>query len=369
MRSFPLSGRKAIHAALPAAALFLPLFACSPDNGNGTPLCPDTLPVLCNSECVNTQTNPSHCGACNNACPSGQLCANATCQCQAGLTSCNNECVNIQGDSRHCGGCNSPCPAGQTCAMGACVCSGGLTQCNQECVDVRTSMQHCGTCNNPCAPGQSCASGRCTCPAGTELCASECVDFQTDARHCGGCNQPCPGTQNCSGGACTTACDYDSREGNNQCSFAPPLPDAVEGIGTVTVSDANLYSTEGIDEDWYTIYALEGSHVCWPLGNPQCYFWLDLSFTPPAGGNPEDFQICVFTSGSCALFEYEYCGTMDYDWDATMGAFVMSFSWTGECGFDDSWMFYVRVRGPGGAGNCAPYTLTYSFYYFQETCV
>jgi hypothetical protein len=352
-----------------AAALAAALWACSSgDENNHTNPCPDSLPTLCGTECVNTQSNPSHCGACNNACPPNQLCVSGSCQCQPGLTLCGSECVNTASDSRHCGVCNNPCPSGMTCTMSTCVCSGGLTQCGNECVDVRTSMLHCGSCNHPCLAEQTCVNGSCTCPTGTELCNDECVDYTTDPRHCGSCNHPCPSGQNCSAGECTTVCDYDRYEGNNQCQFAPALSPAAEGAGTIYVSDANLYTTEGTDTDWYTVSAIEGSHLCWPIGSDQCTFWFDLSFGIPAGGTYTDYEVCVFTAGGCALFEYEYCSDPEWDWDAGLGAYVLTFPWWGQCGYDDSWTFYIKVTGPGGTADCSPYTLNYSFNYFEETC-
>jgi len=50
--------------------LVLTMTACSSgDDNNNTTQCPESLPTQCGTECVNTLSNPSHCGACNNACP------------------------------------------------------------------------------------------------------------------------------------------------------------------------------------------------------------------------------------------------------------------------------------------------------------
>ena len=69
---------------------------------------------------VNTATNASHCGACNNACPSTQVCVSSKCQCPVGMTMCSSKCVNISTDPANCGGCGKLCKAGYTCSGGNC---------------------------------------------------------------------------------------------------------------------------------------------------------------------------------------------------------------------------------------------------------
>jgi hypothetical protein len=41
----------------------------------------------------------------------------------------------------------------------------------------------------------------------------------------------------------------------------------------------------------------------------------------------------------------------------------MTLEWTGSCGLDDGWKFYVEVNGDTGEENCMPYTLEYTFYF------
>ena len=62
------------------------------------------------------------------------------------------------------------------------------------------------------------------------------------------------------------------------------------------------------------------------------------------------------------------CSDPEWDWDAGLGAYVLTFPWWGQCGYDDSWTFTIKVTGPGGTEDCSPYTLNYSFNYFEETC-
>ena len=72
--------------------------------------------------CVNTQTSTAHCGACGQACGSGEVCVTGTCQtsCALGQSECSGTCRDLNTDRLHCGACDTPCPAGQVCTAGAC---------------------------------------------------------------------------------------------------------------------------------------------------------------------------------------------------------------------------------------------------------
>ncbi|MBK6533672.1 MAG: hypothetical protein IPF99_30025 [Deltaproteobacteria bacterium] len=76
--------------------------------------------TACNNTCRDLQTDPAHCGACGNACATGLVCANGTCQCPTGSITCNGACVNPQTDRNHCGACGMTCDAGQICGAGRC---------------------------------------------------------------------------------------------------------------------------------------------------------------------------------------------------------------------------------------------------------
>src|SRR5258706_7384760 len=84
--------------------------------------------------------------------------------CATGQSCCASACIDTQSDPAHCGGCN-PCAAGQNCVSGACVtptpppppttcdnltapCPGALKCCNHSCTDVSASGGLC-----PCASG------------------------------------------------------------------------------------------------------------------------------------------------------------------------------------------------------------------------
>lgn len=94
---------------------------------------------LCGTTCVDTSSDPNHCGGCGTTCPPGSACCNGTC-CPPGSTCCGNGC----------------CPAGSTCCGDRC---GGTT-----CPD----GTHC------CGPGEGFCSvdNMCCCPFPGMRCVS-----------------------------------------------------------------------------------------------------------------------------------------------------------------------------------------------------
>lgn len=109
--------------------------------------------------------------------------AGAATGCDASMRRCVVEgvdtCVDTQSDPRHCGACGRVCCPGQWCAVGMCVgdCPPGNTPCIAPgtscpiCYDLRVDSANCGACNHACAAGQHCESGACVatvCPPVTE---------------------------------------------------------------------------------------------------------------------------------------------------------------------------------------------------------
>jgi len=165
--------------------------------------------TLCGDTCVNTSSNPSHCGACNAACPGGSVCQAGVCSvlCGTGQLACGGVCVTIASDLGNCGACGATCNPGQFCWNGVCsdTCPG--IQCNGtsgiECVDPQTNPSHCGACGSACQAGFSCVASACTllCPGGLAACGTSCVDLASDANNCGFCGNTC-GAEPCVGGQC-----------------------------------------------------------------------------------------------------------------------------------------------------------------------
>lgn len=191
--------------ALPSllAAALMP--ACSSDASDGT--CPETSAV-CEGVCVDARVDPQNCGACGNACASGEVCSAGSCEdrCGDGATACSGSCVDTNLDPKHCGGCDTACADGEVCSDGECGlgCQGGTALCGDRCSDLNVDEANCGACGVACAAGEICQAGSCqkACGDGTTLCGNACVDTQTDEAHCGSCDQACGTLQVCTAGMC-----------------------------------------------------------------------------------------------------------------------------------------------------------------------
>ncbi len=171
--------------------------------------CTQTCPAgqtLCSSDCVDPLTDARHCGDCGQACETGLICTSGQCvtQCAAGLTACDGTCVNVLADADHCGDCGQVCARNETCMEGTCTCTAPLTACAGGCVDTSTAVSDCGQCGMGCQQANEvCSDGMCECPEGTALCpGAGCVDVLNDIFNCGGCGRVCNNTQACVDGTC-----------------------------------------------------------------------------------------------------------------------------------------------------------------------
>ncbi len=74
-------------------------------------------------------------------------------------------CVDQMRDRDHCGACNAACDTGQICAEGQCInpCEAGEDLCGASCVTLNDNNDHCGSCGHRCGPGSSCNGGACRC--------------------------------------------------------------------------------------------------------------------------------------------------------------------------------------------------------------
>jgi hypothetical protein len=187
---------------------------------------------VCNGNCVSLSDPAFGCGApacdpCSMqlgaaSCAAG-ACAVASCQAQTGDCDGNaqNGCeTQTQTSSAHCGRCGNACRSGEVCSQGSCQtsCGAGLSQCGASCVDLNSDGAHCGDCEGLCgAP----ANGRGTCV--DRKCSAECsVGFRAcpgntckaeSVTACGAacrqCDEPASGhgAARCTSGVCRVQCD------------------------------------------------------------------------------------------------------------------------------------------------------------------
>lgn len=193
----------------------LAFVACGDSEATG----PDCGGTDCGGVCVDTNNDPANCGACGNACASGEVCSAGSCgsSCGTGSTACGGSCVDTNANPNHCGACDAACAAGEVCNAGACAasCGGGTTECSGACVDTMVDPANCGGCDTACGAGEVCTAGACTptCAAPNVLCEGKCIDPMTDNAYCGA-SGACTGLS--AGVACTgdTVCD-----GTGNCSL------------------------------------------------------------------------------------------------------------------------------------------------------
>ncbi|MFA5163591.1 MAG: DUF4215 domain-containing protein [Patescibacteria group bacterium] len=132
--------------------------------------------------CQTSLSNFSNCGACGQACDTGKnydclgTWPSKSCDCSGSYRDCDentaNGCeINTASNNSHCGACNNACPTLSQCVNGSCACSSG--ECSGVCVDLQHDLLNCGTCGNKCNNGSFgshgfCQSGSCACSPGYE---------------------------------------------------------------------------------------------------------------------------------------------------------------------------------------------------------
>ena len=204
-------------------------------------------------------------------------------------TLCGAACIDTRSDPNHCGGCDTPCGAGMVCAASSCVCPSGAHDCGGTCVS-NASPNSCGmscaTCPTPPNGSATCDGTSCgiSCVSGYNACGGACVDQQLDKNNCGTCGKTCGIA--CSAGQClnavaVTAGTYHScallNDGTVRCWGANDFGEL--GNGTSTGS-----STCGNSPCWTTPVAVSGvtaastisagyGHTCAVVGGGGVKCW------------------------------------------------------------------------------------------------
>jgi cysteine-rich repeat protein len=191
--------------------------------------------TLCAGICTTSTSDPSNCGTCGTACPTGIPCTSGTCStgggtCPTGQVLCSGTCTNTTSDPKNCGACGQVCPSGDVCTSGVCATSGGSCPtgqvlCNGTCTNTTSDPNNCGACGQVCPSGDVCISGICasgggSCPTGQVLCNGACSNTTSDPNNCGACGNVCASGQSCTAGLCSTAtavCGNGIREAGEQC--------------------------------------------------------------------------------------------------------------------------------------------------------
>jgi hypothetical protein len=275
---------------------------------NGTPACVagSCTVVACNTGFGDCDGNPAtgcetpltstaaHCGRCGTACnASAPLCSAGTCStgCAPGETPCGTACVNTQMNPSNCGACGNACPA-MLNAMPACVaarcgftCLAGFHLCGGVCVS-NDATDSCGLSCSPCpTPSNAlatCTAGGCgfTCLTGFADCdgvaSNGCeVNLATTNAHCGRCGNACPASWTCVAGGC---------EGDLT------LPATVQRWGANTVGDWDsirngLWDPPGGERYYFDTFA---DPAAFALGGSGGYYLMrvGLRFPPVAVADP-----------------------------------------------------------------------------------
>jgi hypothetical protein len=227
---------------------------------SGTTDCPGAERACCPVGGIPLCTTPD--GCCSDAeCSGGGLCVVGKCVCRPGKTLCGKACVDTNSDDSNCGACNNICGAGTKCCSGSCVscptggdclptqppvcvCPGSAPNTcvfggQRICVNLKSNSLFCGNCGHHCRVGEdsteTCCNGacvntqtnkancgncgfQCVTPSGGK--AGVCVDLNSDAQNCGGCGLSftCPQFSDCANGRCRAPCGAGQRCDTGKCN-------------------------------------------------------------------------------------------------------------------------------------------------------
>ncbi|HMJ55479.1 MAG TPA: right-handed parallel beta-helix repeat-containing protein [Polyangiaceae bacterium] len=222
--------------------------------------CTPPTSTLCGAQCVDTDTNASHCGGCTMPCPAkangDQVCIARMCdftchngyhKCTATQTCASDTDINACGDT--CKKCNVPANGKVACTAGDCVttCNANYHVCSVNSVDTCLPddvLASCGTRCAPCEPPTDpnaeaeCVNKQCgsRCKSGFNLCGGVCSDtnsLTTCGLGCAMCVKPAnASTVTCNGTSCVFTCNPGYEPSGMQCVVATNLYVSTAGSDT-----------------------------------------------------------------------------------------------------------------------------------------
>jgi hypothetical protein len=294
--------------------------------------------VNCGDECVDTASDPRHCGGCGAACDPGEVCEAS--ECAAGPDCREEPCTGLSYCDLASGQCLPGCVEDTQCgdnercerSTHGCVCVDGAHRCSGVCsLDTSTS-----TCGDLCTPCPDVANGNPTCDGvacgvdcdgGYHACSGTCVSDSAVAS-CGTRCSPCPddpnGSPACRAGACALDCDG----GYIDCGGACIACDDPHGAPACRSGACSIDCDDGYHWDGACVL-----DVPCTFGGTEC-----------AAGSHCDFGLGTCMSGDAGCYQDSQCGDEEYC-DVTTGECVFeSATWTctgtcynfsGSCGSGD----------------------------------
>ena len=115
-----------------------------------------------------------------------------------GWAMCNSKCIQIDSDNNNCGDCGKKCDEGLSCVNSQCI---GNTTCSGVATNTDSSLDHCGKCDNRCPNGKTCIDGQCVTGYGKAYCGTDILQIG-DIDQCSGCGDKCSDGKICKNNAC-----------------------------------------------------------------------------------------------------------------------------------------------------------------------
>ncbi|KAH1322847.1 hypothetical protein KXV81_007833 [Aspergillus fumigatus] len=244
--------------------------AVDPEGCLCTGFCPPLL-TCCDNLCVDLQSNPDNCGACNNACPpENGICSDGACEslCMLPEIGCGFDCVDASSDPENCGGCDiadTPCltpvridsalqrpptvsvarVSSSACprtwnATGPVLIRPPIPATAEIAVLCVLRMMPAATASAPMSRHATTLAGHAIlwgcdkCPADWQCCDAVCQDVLNDPANCGGCGNVCEEGEVCTAGLCQEpACPPGQVECDGVCTDPNTDPNNCGACGTV----------------------------------------------------------------------------------------------------------------------------------------